>query len=183
MRAGRPTRVGSAWPASGLTGLPGMALRREWGAESPGDGAGRRGVPTDRQQGWRGASGPVSPPRGEGHRPAFPLRGSASGREAQAKAWTPGPKVPPRLTRRSLQAFLASARALRAGRPSFSRQSPHTSRQQLPPRYRTESNKLGGTHTECSPLLNVGPVGKTSEKRSDSWRRDLCLLCISSRAW
>lgn len=59
-----------------------------------------------RKQGWRGASGPAPPPRGEGHHPAFPVRGSASGEEAQAKGWTPGPKGPPLLTRRSLQAFL-----------------------------------------------------------------------------
>lgn len=181
-----PPGAGAAPPGWGQHGLPrvtetpGMALRR-WGRESGGQGRKKEGSPGPGSRDWRAAG--RCPPGGRTPVPPSPLRGQCLGKRHKPKAGHQGPRSP-WLTRRSLQAFPASARALR-GRTTvlLPSEPPHQQAAAASKVSDPESNKLGG-HILVLPTSKRRACGKkTSEKRSDSWRRDLCLLCISSRAW
>lgn len=156
-----------------------MSLWRQggWG------GAGKRGGPhRPGSRAGRGRAGRSPRPRG-GTWSSFPLRGSASGGRHKPKPRHRGPRSPGCSHAAASRPSSPGPRALRAGRPSFSPSEPPHQQAAVASKVSNGKQQTRGTRTECSPLLNAGPVGKISDKRSDSWRRDLYLVCISSRAW
>ena len=116
---GRPTRAGSARtacaspprrPASGANRAPGHgAAAGGGGGKSGRQGRKKRGSSRTRQQGWRGASRPVPPPRGSGHHPAFPLPGQCLGRRGTSQRLDTRAQGPPAAHTPQPPAFLARA--------------------------------------------------------------------------